>query len=119
MTFIEHRHHKDRQLFRKVIELTKEFHHPLKVIKSKHGDVLTENHDILGRWREYSSEMYHAPHDTDDASENNDEMSEREPDRGVHNQTSNGKSPGCDDVPIELIKEGKKKKALSSITPSF
>ena len=109
-----HRNHKDRQLFKKVTELTREFQPSLKVIKNKQGDVLTENQEILGRWREYCSEMYHAPCDTD-VSDNNDEVSEREPEplpeevRWALKQISNGKSPGCDDVPIELIKEGKEK----------
>ena len=49
--------HEDRQLYQKVNELTKEFRPSLKVIKDKNGQVLTENDQILGRWREYCSQM--------------------------------------------------------------
>ena len=83
------------------------------VIKNKQGEVLTENEKILDRWKEYCSDMYSAPQTTD-ASEPIDNT-EQEPEplldeiRWALNEISDGKSPGCDDVPIELIKEGKEK----------
>ena len=57
--------HKDRQLFKCVKEMTKEFQPALKVIKNKQGQVLTENNQILSRWQEYCSEMYSAPQTAD------------------------------------------------------
>ena len=112
-----HAKNKDRQLFKKVQEMTREFQPSLKVIKNKQGEVLTENEDILGRWREYCSEMYSAPQ-TSDTSNQEVEVEFQEPEplvdevRWALNEISNGKSPGCDDVPIELIKEGKDKSIL-------
>ena len=104
--------HKDRQLFNKVREMTREFQPSLKVIKNKQGEVLTENKEILDRWKEYCSEMYSAPQDSD-TSDSEISYVENEPEplleeiKWALEQISNGKSPGCDDIPIELIKEGK------------
>ena len=112
-----HNMHKDRQLFKKVNEMTREFQPALKVIKDKKGTVLTENEKILDRWREYCSEMYSAPQNAD-VSESFTEEMEKEPEpmleeiRAALKQIGNGKSPGCDDVPIELVKEGKEKSIL-------
>ena len=56
--------------------------------------------------------MYSAPQNTD-ASDIDNEVFELEPEplldeiRWALNNINDGKSPGCDDVPIELIKEGK------------
>ena len=107
-----HKDNKDRQLFKKVSEMTRQFQPSLKVIKDKQGKVLTENNDILERWREYCSEMYCASLNSN-ASESLEFEGDLEPEplleevRWAIDQISNGKSPGCDDVPIELVKEGK------------
>ena len=112
-----HAKHNDRQLFKKVQEMTREFQPSLKVIKNKQGEVLTENDKILYRWREYCSDMYSAPQ-TSDVSSEEIEVDEQEPEpmldevRWALKEISDGKSPGCDDVPIELIKEGKEKSIL-------
>ena len=112
-----HAKNKDRQLFKKVQEMTREFQPSLKVIKNKQGEVLTENEQILGRWREYCSEMYSEPQ-MSDAPEQEVEVDEKEPEplieevRWALKEISDGKSPGCDDVPIELIKEGKEKSIM-------
>ena len=47
-----HSQHRDRELFKKVNEITREFQPSLKVIKDKQGKVLTENEQILDRWAE-------------------------------------------------------------------
>ena len=104
--------HQDRKLFNKAKEITREFQPSLKVIKDKNGEVLTENKEILDRWREYCSNMYSAAQNQD-ASGQQTIYTEEEPEplldeiRWALDQISNGKSPGCDEVPIELIKEGK------------
>ena len=110
--------HEDRQLYQKVNELTKEFRPSLKVIKDKNGQVLTENNQILGRWREYCSQMYSAPQNSEVSDVENEIEEELEPEplldeiRWALNNINDGKSPGCDDVPIELIKEGKENSIL-------
>ena len=58
--------------------------------------------------------MYSAPQTSENSSEEID-VDEQEPEplidevRWALKEISDGKSPGCDDVPIELIKEGKEK----------
>ena len=107
-----HKKHKDKQLFKKVNEMTREFQPSLKVIKDKKGEVLTENNEIINRWREYCSEMYSSAAQNSNASNSQVDYFDEEPEplleeiRWALDQISNGKSPGCDDVPIELIKEG-------------
>ena len=102
----------DRQLFNQAKEMTREFQPSLKVMKDKNGEILTENSKILGRWKEYCSEMYSAPQDPI-TSVSQTVFTEEEPEplldevRWALRQISDGKSPGCDDVPIELVKEGK------------
>ena len=60
-----HKKNKDRQLFNQAKEMTREFQPSLKVMKNKNGEILTENIEILDRWKEYCSEMYSASHDPD------------------------------------------------------
>ena len=107
-----HNEHKDRQLFKCVKEMTREFQPALKVIKDKQGQVLKENKQILGRWQEYCSEMYMAPQTANTSYPEYSQMElEQEPlleeIRWAMKNIADGKSPGCDDVQIELIKEGK------------
>ena len=109
-----HAENNDKQLFKKVQEMTREFQPSLKVIKDKQGEVLTENDKTLNRWREYCSAMYSAPQTSENSNEEI-EVNEQEPEplidevRWALKEINDGKSPGCDDVPIELIKEGKEK----------
>ncbi len=58
-----HKNNKDRQLFNQAKDMTREFQPSLKVMKDKNGVVLTENSEILNRWKEYCSEMYSASQD--------------------------------------------------------
>ena len=110
--------HEDRQLFKKVNDLTKEFKPSLKVIKDKNGQVLTENDQIFGRWREYCSQMYSVSQNSDVSEAEISAATDVEPEplldevRWALKNINDGKSPGCDDVPIELIKEGKEKSIL-------
>ena len=97
--------HKDRQIFKCVKEMTKEFQPALKVIKNKQGQVLTENNQILSRWQEYCSEMYSAPQ-TADTSKSDFGQLELEPEplieevRWAMKNIANGKSPSCDNITI-------------------
>ena len=59
-TKIEEYQHKgkDREMFKEMKTLTGNFNPKSKVICDKLGQTLTENADILKRWKEYCSEMY-------------------------------------------------------------
>ena len=49
---------KDGEMFKEIGALTQEFKPSVKVITDKNGNTLTENEDIINRWKEYCSEMY-------------------------------------------------------------
>ena len=55
-----HAQHKDHKLFKHARLMTTVLKPAPKAIKDKTGKVLTENVEILGRWRKYCSEMYKA-----------------------------------------------------------
>ena len=103
-----HAQHKDHKLFKHGRLMTTVLKPSPKAIKDKTGKVLTENIEILSRWREYCREMYKAEQTPDTTI--TDIETEPEPlideVRWALKQISNGKSPGNDEVPIELIKEG-------------
>lgn len=100
---------REREMYKTIRTLTEEFKPSLKVINDKTGNTLTENNDILGRWAEYCSEMYQ---DTTKTSEITAKSEEREPEpmieevRSAIKKLKRGKSPGCDDIPAELIQAG-------------
>ena len=78
------------------------------VINDRNGQTLTENTEIKARWAEYCKELYddqnHIAHHTPNI------VIEPEPPplideiRQALRQISSGKSPGVDDIPIELWK---------------
>ena len=87
-----------------------------RVIQDKPGKCLTEEHEVLTRFTEYCSDLYH--HESNgDSRHNNTKMV---PIRHQRRQTPHpkrgsgaavkclkgGKSPGDDNIPAELIKNG-------------
>ena len=47
-----------KDMYGEIRSLTRKFKPSLNVIKDKEGNTLTESPDILGRWKEYCSELY-------------------------------------------------------------
>ena len=100
--------HRDAQVYQHVKALTKEFKPSLSVIKDQDGNIHTEKEDIRVIWREYCKKMYNTQ--TSDNEETVIFETEPEPlmeevKRAIE-KLKNGKSPGCDDITAEMIREG-------------
>ena len=81
----------------------------VNTIKSKDGVLLTDENEVDERWREYFSELLN-PQELEDECENTSlrlnyyhEISNEET-RVAISKMKNGKSPGCDGIPVELLK---------------
>ena len=107
----EARQGNSRGMFQAVRTITKKFSPRMGSIKDKHGKVLTEQTEIKERWREYVEELFKKPIASDipqDSSASN-EIQELEPIPLVQevsealNRIKKGKSPGADNIPIELL----------------
>ena len=78
------------------------------MIKDKDGNTLTETKDILHQWKEYRKGLY--TDQTRDLSTTDEPANDQdlEPLKSEVEQAlqdlRNGKSPGCDNVPAELLK---------------
>jgi len=93
--------------------LTRSFQAKLHCIKSKDGDAIAEPAKIDERWWEYCEELYENKQESD-VSPFKSVMNSREKEppllrsevvQAVY-QTSTRKSPGPDNIPAELFKEG-------------
>ena len=90
--------------------MTRTFEPQCAVVKSATGKDWAEGLAIKERWKEYTEELYardSAITDTFSTPEYCDEPKILEQEvRSALSDVSNGKSPGCDGIPIELIKAG-------------
>lgn len=97
-----------RKLFKKVKSLSGKFNPRLGVIKSKEGNVLTCGEEIKDRWREYTQELYQRDPTLHDHYIPEDFTPEPqvtfEEVKAALKSLPNQKSPGIDEIPIELIK---------------
>ena len=109
------------EMYKEIRTLIKKFTPKLNVIKDENGETLTENDDILARWKEHCEGLF-AKYDSTDtrttecddneqgnSSEKTDEDDEEliplrsEVELAVK-QLKNGKSTGCDDISTEMNK---------------
>ena len=90
--------------------MTKQFQPQLRVVKDKHGTILTQNEEIKSRWKEYCEDMYKCSEDMVEEleAELTEDLKSREPMREevelAIKDLKVGKSPGCDLVTAEMIK---------------
>ncbi|CAF2370343.1 unnamed protein product [Rotaria sp. Silwood2] len=98
-----------KKLFQTAKKITRKFHPRLNCIKSKTGENITETEKIAERWKEYCQELYE---EKDNTINWNFQIDEQEPpplisevERAIKD-TASQKTPGPDDVPVELIKNG-------------
>ena len=105
-------------------ELTKTKQPQTSVIEDKNGNLLTDSKAVLDQWSEYCKELYQHPIKVDDTligtdkSDPNPEPTQvlEEEIKEAMNSIKRGKSPGVDDIPWELIKNGEEiVKALTTI----
>ena len=109
-------------MYKEIRTLIKKFTPKLNVIKDAKCEILTENDDILARWKEHCEGLFTkygstgaSTTDCDDneqgnSSETTDEGGEEriplrsEVELAVEQLIKNGKATGCDDISAEMIK---------------
>ena len=108
-------------MFKKIKEITGSFTHKLGSLKSKDGIILNEAEEVKCRWKEYTTELYLRDQnitETFEAREYEDEPQILESEvRWALKVISDDKSPGSDNIPIELVKNGGEKtvKAITGL----
>ena len=98
-----------RDLFKKIKELRGQFAARNGIILDRNGKQLSDAEEIKKRWEEYTEELYKSDFNTtqglvDDDYESEPDILESEV-RWAIKTLANGKTPGQDEIPIELIKE--------------
>lgn len=95
--------------------LTKTQQNRSSVIEDTSGELLTENSAVLNRWTQYCQELYNYPIQPDDSLLDGDSTPSREPSplpvmreevEEAIRSLPEGKSPGADNIPTELLKHG-------------
>ena len=88
--------------------MTKEFTPRIGAVKGKDGALLTSKQDIVKRWEEYTSRLYEKDPSIDEQHTigpyEDEPLIIKEEVLWTIQHIANGKSPGTDDIPIELIK---------------
>ncbi|KAG1680289.1 Craniofacial development protein 2 [Nymphon striatum] len=103
-------------LFKKIKEISGTFPARIGSIKNKNGLILTEAEEVQRRWKEYTEELYLK--DTTISDEFEQHFFEDEPQilesevRWAMKAVTDKKSPGSDNIPIELLKHGGKETTL-------
>ena len=97
-----------RDVFKKIRDVTGEFKPRVGGLKSKTGGNLCEEALVKERWREYTEDLYKRDANISEFYGANEYVEEasitKEEVRKAINSLSNGKSPGSDELPIELFK---------------
>mgnify|MGYP006273469667 CR=1 FL=1 len=96
-------------------KLTKAQQNKSSVIEDCSGNLLTENSAVLKRWSQYCSDLYNHPLQPDHSLIDGDSTPQREPSplpvlkeevEEAIRSLPTGKSPGADNIPAELLKNG-------------
>lgn len=102
-----------KKAFQVVKDLTKKKTAKVSSIQDEAGNCLTEEKDIINRWTEYCSGLYNHPVNGDPEvlgitgpGEDDDFPILREEVEAAVKSLKNGKAPGIDNIPSELIKNG-------------
>ena len=103
------RKNRSKDLFETVTKVTKRACPQVKVVRDANGHTLTEDDEILERWKVYCENLYSGDNETDSP----------EPDPGPREpiptleevkkaleSTGSGKAAGPDELPVELLKLG-------------
>ena len=101
-----------RDLYRGISDIKKGYQPRTNIVKDETGDLVTGSYSILARWREYFSQLLnvHGVHEVRQTETHTAEPLVPEPsafevDLAIEKLKSH-KSPGVDQIPAELIKEG-------------
>ena len=93
------------EIYKEIQTLIKKFTPTLNIIKDAKGETLTENDDILARWKEHREGLftkYGSPGaSTTDCDDNEQGNSSETTDEEVElevKQLKNGKATGCDEI---------------------
>ena len=111
-------HHKNsKKAYETLRTLTKTQQNKSSVIEDNSGSLLTENAAVLKRWTQYCNELYNHPIRPDTKILQDDPTPKREPSpipimkeevEEAIRRLQEGKSPGADNIPAELLKHGGK-----------
>ena len=100
---------KTKEVYKTIKNFTRQFSPKVGVIKDEQGNNLTEERDIKNRWKEYIENLYKKNNQIKDnfikslTLENEPNILEEEV-RLALKKLANNKSPGVDNIPIELVK---------------
>jgi len=103
-----------RDLYRGIIDLKKVYQPRTEIVMDEKGDLVTDSHSILARWRNHFSQLLnvHGISDVRETEIHRAELLAPEPsafeiEMAIEKLTGH-KSPGIDQIPAELIKAGGK-----------
>ena len=100
---------KTKEVYKTIKNFTRQFNPRVGVIKDEQGNNLTEERDIKNRWKEYLEYLYMRNNQIKDnftksiPLENEPNILDEEV-RLTLKELANNKSPGVDNIPIELVK---------------
>ena len=98
-----------KELYRTLKEITAQFTPRLGVLKNEDGNIITEEQEIKLRWQEYTEQLYQKDETITEEFQEVPILLEPEPLEeevtAALKEIANNKSPGIDNIPIELIKQ--------------
>jgi len=107
---IAQRTNKTKDLFQHMNRLTKQACPSVKLAQSASGDILTEDPEIMERWRDYCEQLYSTTDTRDNQSVTNDGYGEPIPTleevEKALKSLKPGKAADPDEIPAELLKLG-------------
>jgi len=103
------RKNRSKDLFEKVTKLTKRACPQVKVVRDANGHALTEDDEILERWKVYCENLYIRDNETDSPEPDpgpREPVPTLEEVRKALGSARSGKAAGPDELPVELLKLG-------------